>query len=224
MDIATVAEIGTAAGTLFLGLATFAAVRSGNRSARIAERALLLGLRPALTQARPEDADQKVQFGDGRRFKVAGGRALVDEDDGVVYLAIPLRNVGAGLAVLQRYDIRTDLPMRETHRPLQHGAHDRESRSYRSPEHFRDQQRDIYVAAGDTGYWQAALRDPSDPLREEVSAALAAGDVPISVDILYGDHDGAQHLISRFTLIPVEGVYVASVVFHWFLDADDPRG
>jgi len=37
---------GTAAGTLVLAAATFAAVRSSNRSARVAERALLAGLRP----------------------------------------------------------------------------------------------------------------------------------------------------------------------------------
>ena len=45
---------GTAAGTLVLAGATFAAVRSGSRSARIAERTLLVGMRPLLVTSEPK--------------------------------------------------------------------------------------------------------------------------------------------------------------------------
>ena len=45
-DITTIAELGTAGGTLILAVATFGSVRSANRAARVAERSLELGLRP----------------------------------------------------------------------------------------------------------------------------------------------------------------------------------
>jgi hypothetical protein len=34
---------------------------------------------------------------------------------------------------------------------------------------FADQQRDLYVAPGETGFWQAALRDPGSPLFKELA-------------------------------------------------------
>lgn len=224
-DIATIAEIGTAAGTLFLGVATFSATRSANRSARIAERSLLLGLRPVLIQARPEDPDQDIIYGDGRSVRVKSGDGLVEVENGVVYLAIPLRNVGAGLAVLQRYDILTRSPLAESEFRRQHGLHDRSERRYGPLEEFRSQQRDLYIAPADIGYWQAALRDESDELRQQVEAVVGGAPEPISVDLLYGDHEGGQHAISRFNLVPREdGSWSCTVVFHWTLDAADPRG
>lgn len=77
MDVATVAEIGTAVGTLFLGVATFASVRSANRAARVAGRSLLLGLRPVLVTARYEDPDAKVLFGDGQKFRASSSGELL---------------------------------------------------------------------------------------------------------------------------------------------------
>jgi hypothetical protein len=136
-DINTIAELGTAVGTLFLGVATLASVRSANRAARVAERSLLLGLRPVLTPARPEDPDQEIIYGDGRTFQIPSGTGVVEEIDGVIYLAIPLRNVGAGLAVLQKYDVRTDQPLHEPHRELDRGLHDRRERRYGPIENFR---------------------------------------------------------------------------------------
>jgi len=47
-DWPTISSLATAGGTLVLGVATFASVRSGNRAARTAERALQVGLRPVL--------------------------------------------------------------------------------------------------------------------------------------------------------------------------------
>ena len=45
-DWVSVSSIATAAATFVLALATFASVRSGNRTARAAERSLLLGCGP----------------------------------------------------------------------------------------------------------------------------------------------------------------------------------
>ena len=35
-----------------------------------------------------------------------------------------------------------------------------------APEEFRPQTRDLYVSAGDTGFWQGAVREPDDAFRE----------------------------------------------------------
>ena len=63
-DWPTIAQLGTAAGTLGLAAATFASVRSANRAARTAERSLLAGLRPLLVPSRLQDAEQKVMWQD----------------------------------------------------------------------------------------------------------------------------------------------------------------
>src|SRR5215475_8295620 len=98
-DWSTLADIGTAAGTLVLACATFVAVRASARSTRIAERALLTGQRPVLAPAEPDGPSVSVQFADGRVFAVGHGQALVahEADSGIIYLAMPLCNVGAGL-------------------------------------------------------------------------------------------------------------------------------
>jgi hypothetical protein len=62
-DWTTVADIGTAAGTLVLAAATFVAVQASMRSTRIAERALLAGQRPVLALARPDDPAENVRRG-----------------------------------------------------------------------------------------------------------------------------------------------------------------
>ncbi|MGN6217344.1 MAG: hypothetical protein ACTHN7_10395 [Solirubrobacterales bacterium] len=104
------------------------------------------------------------------------------------------------------------------------GALARQERHHRPITEFRDQQRDFYIAPNDTGFWQAALRDPADPLRESVLESLTGGPEPLSVDLLYGDHEGGQHTVSRFLLIPSEsGRWMASVVFHWTVESPDPR-
>ncbi|MBO0789284.1 MAG: hypothetical protein J2P33_24745, partial [Actinobacteria bacterium] len=59
-DWQTISSLATAAGTLVLAVATFSAVRSSNRSARIAEAALRTGLRPLLIQSRTVDPELKV--------------------------------------------------------------------------------------------------------------------------------------------------------------------
>jgi hypothetical protein len=195
---------------MVLALATFASVRSANQSARVAERSLLLGLRPVLVQSRAEDPPERVTFVD-RGFVVHGGTAHVDEVEGSFYLAIPLRNVGSGLAVLHGWHL--------TPRRLLAAA------EHADPAEFRLLQRDLYVASGDTGYWQGAIRDRDDPLREGLAEAVSEGQA-IAVDVLYGDHEGGQRTITRFVLRPGEGDgadWTCSVLRHWRMDGPDPR-
>ncbi|HEX3089523.1 MAG TPA: hypothetical protein VHQ23_12770 [Ilumatobacteraceae bacterium] len=46
----------------------------------------------------------------------------------------------------------------------------------------------------------------------------------ITIDLLYGDQEGGQRTVSRFTLMPMEtGQPIASVSRHWYLDRSDPR-
>ena len=75
-DWATVASLATALGTLVLAVATFSAVRSGNRTARAAELSLLTSLRPLLTPSRREDSVLKVNFGDNKWLRVPGSSAV----------------------------------------------------------------------------------------------------------------------------------------------------
>ena len=93
-DRVTISSLATAAGTLVLAGATFSAVRSSNRSARIAEQALQEQRRPLLVHARLEDPAQKVRFADGHWIHSEGSQAVVDEENGTVYLGIPVRAAG----------------------------------------------------------------------------------------------------------------------------------
>ena len=67
------------------------------------------------------------------------------------------------------------------------------------PDDFTRQQLDIYIPAGDSGYWQGALRDASAPGYQEVRAGMKNGD-PVQVDLLYGDYEGGQRAVARFIL------------------------
>jgi hypothetical protein len=208
-DWATVSALATAGGTLVLALATFASVRSANRAARTTERALLAGIRPVLMPSRMQDPPEKVGFRDDHWVKVPGGGAVAEVTDDAVYLAIALRNAGNGLAVLDRWDF---YPERQT------GELTR-----RKPEDFRRLTRDLYIAGGDLGFWQGAMRDASDPMFEAARQAIIARSM-MTVDLLYGDLEGGQHTVSRFALIPRDdGAWIASVSRHWNLDRADPR-
>lgn len=138
-DWATISALATAGGTLMLAAATFAAVRSSHQSARITERALLAGIRPVLVPPRFEDPPEKVGFADDHWVKVDPGRAVAEVTEGAIYLAFGLRNVGTGLAVLDRWDFHPDLAVGDD--------------SLRDPADFRRLSRDIHVAAGDLGFW-----------------------------------------------------------------------
>ena len=108
-DWVTISSLATAGGTLVLAAATFASVRSANRAARVAERSLLLGIRPVLAPSRlGEDPVEEVTFGSGRAFRVPAGTVLIDDDGDAIYLAMPVRNVGAGIAVIHGWYLHVE--------------------------------------------------------------------------------------------------------------------
>jgi hypothetical protein len=215
-DWPTIASLATAGGTLVLAAATFSSVRSGQRSTKIAERstalaerALLLGMRPVLAPSSVTDPPETVRFGDGRLLSVSGGMAAVERDGEGFFFVVPLRNVGNGLAVLQAWRLSAQ--------PQQLQA------THAEPAAHRSQTRDLYVPAGGTGFWQGAIREPDDPFREGLRETFLAGEL-ITVDLLYGDHEGGQLTISRFILSREEdGHWRAGVVRHWALEGTDPR-
>ncbi len=100
-DTATIASLATAGGTLILALATFASTRSANRSARIAERALDLNLRPVLIPADEWDAAERITFYD-EIVQLRGGFATVEERSRNLYFAAQLRNVGTASGCCNR--------------------------------------------------------------------------------------------------------------------------
>ena len=209
-DWATISSLATAGGTLVLAVATFLAVRSSNRSARLAERSLLAGMRPVLVGSRLDDPVEKVPFIEQRWFRVAGGHGVAQCEDGVVYLMMGVRNVGTGLGVLRGWQVRPGVVRVEDADHLPVGE-------------FRPQLRDIYVPAGDSTFWHGALRDPDDPLRAEVIGLIERHET-VTIELLYGDGEGGQRVVSRFALLPVgDDDWLISVSRHWNLDRDNPR-
>jgi hypothetical protein len=207
-DWVTISALATAAGTLVLAVATFSSVRSANRAARAAERSLLAGLRPVLMPSRLQDLPQKVSFADNHHVMVAGGHATFEVTSEAIYLVITLRNAGAGIAVLHGWYF--------TPGRVATGEH-------ADPKDFRRLTRDIYVPAGDIGFWQGALRDPNEPIFGVARDAIAARQT-VTIDLMYGDHEGGQRMISRFGVSPIsDGGWLANVGRHWNLDRKDPR-
>ena len=207
-DWQTISALATAGGTLVLAVATFSAVRSSNRSARIAEESLLAGMRPLLIPSLAGDPAHKALWGDGHVAKVEGGRAIVEQDGDVIYLALGLRNAGSGIALIHGWY------------PAEYHAFD--NAPHAAPEDFRRQGIDLYVPPGGTGYWESAIRDNGDPLRPAVEKALD-GREPFRVDLLYGDQRGRQRTISRFTVVPADHFWYCQASRHWNLDGPDPR-
>jgi hypothetical protein len=209
LDWPTVASLATAAGTLVLALATFASVRSANRSARVAELALQEQRRPVLVQSRPDDPLQKIMFVDGHWLRVPGSHAVAEHIEGTVYLAMSLRNVGAGIGVLQGWVVRAGLQTSQ----VDHAAE----------QDFRRLTRDLYIPAGDVGLWQGALRDPSEDAHPPIADAADRHE-SITIELLYSDQVGGQRTISRFHLAPVgDDAWLAGIGRHWYLDQDGPR-
>ena len=189
-------------------MATFAAVRSANRAARAAEQSLLAGLRPLLVASRLHDDTQKVMFVDGKWVQVPGGRATAQAEEGVIYLTLSVRNVGRGIAVVHGWHFYPDWGPGVPDPALGE---------------FHRQSRDIYVPAGDIGFWQAAFRDEDDPQYDDACKAVNSRS-QMTVDILYGDADGGQRVVTRFGLQPVgDDAWLISVNRHWNIDRPDPR-
>lgn len=126
-----------------------------------------------------------------------------------MYLAIPVRNAGMGLAVLHGWHPIPE--WRTTGGPRA------------EPEEFRRLTRDLYVPVGDVGFWQGALRDPSEPIYAGLRAAVE-GRERFTIDVLYGDHEGGRRTISRFAVLPGDdGRWFCSVGRVWNPDRADPR-
>jgi hypothetical protein len=90
-------------------------------------------------------------------------------------------------------------------------------------EHFRSQIRDIYIAPGDVGMWQGALREDDDAL-PGMAAALAERRA-FSIDLLYSDQVGGHRTISRFVATPAgDDSWLGYVGLHWNLDLDGDDG
>src|SRR5436305_3982755 len=206
-DWSTISSLATGAGTLVLAVATFAAVRSSNRSARIAEQALREQRRPIFTQSRLDDPVQKIMFVERHWVRAAGGHGVA-EHDGSLYFAMSLRNVGSGIGVCQGWHVEAGL--QSSRMAPQHVPEER----------FRLQTRDLYIPAGDIGMWQGALRDPHDPTYQAVAQAIDNQE-PVTVELLYSDQVGGQRTISRFGLIPYETQdgeveWFAVINRHWY--------
>lgn len=209
MDWSSIASVATAGGTLVLAVATFASTRTANRSTRVAEEALLAGIRPLLLAARPQDPAEKVIWYDQHFAHVQGGRAVIEEENGVVYLAMTVRNVGTGLALMHGWS-------------AVFGGVDAFRQEPVPPESFHRLTADLYVAPGDSGYWVGAVRDDDDPDREAFLRIIKDPE-RFAIDLLYGDQEGGQRTITRFGLTPAHDTWLCTSARHWYLDRPDPR-
>lgn len=225
VDWVTVADFATAIGTTLLAVATFAATRSANRSARSAERALLEGIRPILLPSNWSDAPQKVRYMDGSWVVVHGGRATVDVTAEFAYVVLSVRNAGNGIAVLHGWSIPEDARA-----------------EHAEPADFFRLTRDIYVPTSDPGFCQVAARDTQSVHYQRIRRGLTEDDA-FAVDVLYSDAEGSQRVISRFYIsrgparhdespagdggdleLADGDEYALTVSRHWNLDLPSPRG
>jgi hypothetical protein len=207
-DWVTISALASAGGTLVLAGVTVASVRSANRAARVAEQSLLAAQRPLLVPSRVDDPVQKVGFQDDVWLVVPGANGAAKTTDDAIYLAIAVRNVGTGIAVLHGWHLFPEWP--------------EGSREPTPLDDFTLLTRDLYIAPGDVGFWQGSFRDPASDVFREARAAVEAPQ-RISIDILYGDFEGGQRVVSRFSLTPRDDRWIASVGFHWNIDRPQPR-
>ncbi|MGZ4237786.1 MAG: hypothetical protein ACXVFQ_05855 [Solirubrobacteraceae bacterium] len=210
-DWVTISSLATAGGTLVLAVATFSSVRSANRSARVAERSLLTGQRPILIPTHEDDPALTVRFGDGALIHLQGHAGTIELQRENLYMAIGVRNGGTGLALVHGW--RIEVADQTGNRP-------------RSTDELRRQQRDIYIPPGETGYWQGAIRNRSDPDYDQIRSAMRSR-ARISVDLIYGDYEGGQRTIARIGLTKDDDAqrddYRAEVGRYWNIDGIDPR-
>jgi hypothetical protein len=208
-DWATISSLATAGGTLVLAIATFSSVRSANRSARTAERALQVGLRPVLVPSRLDDPSMKITWREGQHTLVQGGRASIVEERGDIFLAMSLRNVGSGIAVLQAWKVTAE--GRPTDVPDLPDIHE-----------FRRQGRDLYVPPSDVSFWQGRVAGGDDEY-PAVHDSVARRQT-LTIYLCYSDHEGGQRAVSMFLLDPTsDDQWLCTVVRHWYLDRPDPR-
>jgi len=212
-DWVTISSLASAGGTLVLAGVTVASVRSANRAARVAEQSLLAGQRPLLVPSRTDDPAVKAGFQDDVWFSVPGGQGAASSTDSAVYFVIAVRNVGTGIAVLHGWRLLPGLEFGSEAAPT-------------PLEDFTRLTRDLYVAPGDVGFWQGSFRDPTSDGYRTARRAVESHE-RVGVDILYGDFEGGQRVVSRFTLTPRDDDgatrWYAAVGRHWNVDRPDPR-
>jgi hypothetical protein len=205
-DWVTISALATAGGTLVLAGTTYASVRSANRAARVAEISLLAGLRPLLIQSTEDDQPIRARFADNVELTVPGGGAAAEVIDGCVYIGLSLRNVGPGIGVLHGGRVgRLRRGSNAEHAPL---------------DSFRRLTLDLYIPPGKTGFWQIAFRD-EDAGRDEVRSLVESG--RFTVDLLYGDYEGGQRVVSRFGVSREGDSWRVNIVRHWQIDRPNPR-
>lgn len=212
-DWVTISALASAGGTLVLAGVTVASVRSANRAARVAEQSLLAAQRPLLVQSRMDDPHQKAGFSDDVWLVARGGQGDARATDEAVYFAIAVRNVGTGIAVLHGWHLFPQIQLGADMAPT-------------PLDQLTMLTRDLYIAPDDVGFWQGAFRDPSSEGYREARRAVEAPQ-RMTVDILYGDFEGGQRVITRFLLSPreVDGEmrWFAGVGRHWNVDRPQPR-
>ena len=205
-DWVAISSLATAGGTLALAVTTYASVRSANRAARVAELSLLAGLRPLLVESSETDPLQHVGFMDATGLPVPGGGAFIEVVDGNLFVVLSLKNVGPGIAVLHGGLVYPDnVRNRGDHAPI---------------DEMRMLQRDLYISSGSVGYWQIAFREDDD-YRRQLEETIRSG--VVSVEVLYGDYEGGQRVITRFGARMVEGQWQVSTIRHWQLDRSEVR-
>jgi len=207
-DWVAISSLATAGGTLALAATTYASVRSANRAARAAEGSLLAELRPLLVESSEQDPPLRVGFMDHPPFEVPGGGAVAEHVDGRLYVVLSLRNVGPGIGVLHGGHVSPErVRGRTDHTPI---------------ERFRMLSRDIYIPPGKVGFYQIAFRDEQREERDALIRALDAG--AFGVDVLYGDFEGGQRVITRYNVVRADdGRWQVGTVRHWQIDRSDPR-
>ena len=167
-----------------------------------------MGLRPLLVPSRLDDPPQKVTFVEGAYLVAPGGAAVAEANDGAVLLAAALRNVGSGIAVLHGWHFYPELVTAAEHL---------------APEEFTRLTRDIFIAPGEVGFWQGTFRDPAVPAFADARRAVDAHE-SWTVEVLYGDAEGGQRMISRYAMLAREDdKWLASAGRHWYVDRDGPR-
>lgn len=147
----------------------------------------------------------------------------------IVYLALALRNGGTGLAVLHGWRARAMPPRQEqvtAGTRLYDAVDPTPLNNFELPElnTFRRQQLDLYIPAGDTGYWQGALRDREEPGYAEVRDAVIE-QRGLWLDLMYGDYEGGQRTVVRIGVSPWRSTAEqrAYVLRYWNVDRQDPR-
>jgi len=169
---------------------------------------MLAGLRPLLMPSRLDDPPQKIGFADDKWLVAPGGGGAAEATDEAVYLGFAVRNAGSGIAVMHGWSVYRGVRLSDDHNPI---------------EEFHALTRDLYIPAGDIGFWQGALRDPTTTEFAEVRRLIESRE-RIIVDILYGDHEGGQRVITRFSMLPRDnGGLIVAAAKHWNLDRPDPR-